>query len=126
MIPQQTGKLLIAPFILMPFIENAFKHVSKRNNGSNSICLKIEVQHQQLLFNISNSISEQYNSSREPVACKGLGLKNVQRRLDLLYADKHSLHINKTGDCYAVSLRLLLTTEKTIIQQKTGAELSIA
>ena len=62
---QLAGNLCIAPFILMPFIENAFKHVSKRKEEPNWINMQLHFDKQELHFDISNSVSAQYNSSNE-------------------------------------------------------------
>jgi two-component system, LytTR family, sensor kinase len=123
---QYAENLEIAPFILMPFIENAFKHVSKRNDGSNRIVMHLHIDEQELAFNISNSVSAAYNSSNEPMRYKGIGLKNVRRRLDLIYPGKHELVIKQTGETYEVSLRITLCEAKTTARHKPVLELSIA
>lgn len=99
------GNFLIAPFILMPFVENAFKHVS-RGLPSNRISIKLHTDQGQLYFHIVNSTSSQDIASQDMIKHSGIGLKNVQRRLQLLYAGKHELHIRREENEYAVSLRL--------------------
>jgi two-component system, LytTR family, sensor kinase len=109
-IEQRTaGDLTIAPFVLIPFIENAFKHVSQRKDQANWIKMDLRFDQRQLNFDISNSISAQYHSSTEFIRHSGIGLKNVQRRLDLLYPGKHDLTIQRHSDQFSVSLRLNLT-----------------
>lgn len=105
---QHSGNLTIAPFILMPFIENAFKHVSKRKDGTNWIKMYLRFNKHQLLFDISNSISGQYNSSADFINNSGIGLKNVQRRLDLIYLGKHNLNIERDNEQFHVRLQLNL------------------
>jgi two-component system LytT family sensor kinase len=114
---QHVDQLSIAPFILMPFIENAFKHVSKRKERTNWIIIKLYADQQQLHFTCSNSVSAQYNSSVEPMQYKGLGLKNVQRRLELLYGGRHELQIASTDESYSVSLAIQLGKEQSIKPQ---------
>ncbi len=116
----------VAPFILMPFIENAFKHVSKRTDGSNKISMHLHFNKNELVFSISNSVSAQYNSSGEPMQYQGIGLKNVRRRLDLIYPDKHELIIEQTGETFSVSLRLGFSNEKAIMPNEPEMELNIA
>jgi len=103
--PELPGDFSIAPFILMPFVENAFKHVS-HSRQSNRISIKIHMDKGHLYFNVFNSISSQDIVSQGMIKHSGIGLKNVQRRLHLLYAEKHELDIRREEDVYSVSLRL--------------------
>lgn len=99
---------MIAPFILMPFVENAFKHVSQFQDAPNWINIHLSLQDDQLLFSVKNSVSEQFKGAKEVVTYGGLGLKNVQRRLDLLYKDQHQLTIQSKQNQYEVQLQLNL------------------
>lgn len=103
-----TGNLAIAPFLLMPFVENAFKHVSQNNDGTNWIALNLGLVENQFIFDISNSNSTTRETSRDAVDYGGLGLKNVQRRLELLYPNDHELILEHTDDRYRVVLKLNL------------------
>jgi two-component system LytT family sensor kinase len=105
---QHSGNLTIAPFVLIPFIENAFKHVSQRKDKLNWIKMDLRLDQHQLHFAISNSISTQYGSSNEFIRYSGIGLKNVQRRLDLLYPGKYALTIKPDDDQFRVTLRMEL------------------
>ena len=104
---QHTGHLAIAPFILMPFVENAFKHVSKHTDRPNWIRIKLELDRQQLTFSTSNSVSQDvYN---DVVNYGGIGLKNVRRRLDLIYPGQYDLEIKRNNTSFEVNLQLQLT-----------------
>ncbi len=103
-----SGNLSIAPFLLMPFIENAFKHVSQHNNKPNQIDIKIHLMDNQLVFKISNTVTQNEKTSRDAVTYGGLGLKNVKRRLELLYPNNHKLELNQRDDKYIVDLTLNL------------------
>jgi two-component system LytT family sensor kinase len=106
-----TGDLTIAPFVLIPFIENAFKHVSRRTDHNNWITMDIHLKENQLFFKITNSVSATYHASTEAVKYNGIGLKNVKRRLDLVYPDTHQLSITQDADHsnhYEVKLQLTL------------------
>ncbi len=81
-----TAHLGIAPFILMTFVENAFKHVSKHSDQLNWITIKLSIHQEQLDFFIGNSTS--YDTYALMTPYNGVGLKNVQRRLDLIYPEK--------------------------------------
>jgi two-component system, LytTR family, sensor kinase len=89
----------------MPFVENAFKHVS-HSRPCNRINIKLHADQGQLYFNVVNSISSKDIASPDMIKHGGIGLVNVQRRLQLLYAGKHDLNISREEDAYCVSLRL--------------------
>lgn len=115
--PQGFG---IAPFVLMPFIENAFKHVSQRKDKRNWIKVNLGFDRNQLRFTIANSASAQNGISRELIQYRGIGLKNVQRRLDIMYPGEHELTIKQDNDEFHVSLHLNLhehnVTERMVMQ----------
>src|SRR5207245_2715487 len=97
----------IAPFILMTFVENAFKHVSKLSNAPNWISIKLSTSEGQLNLLISNSTSP--DEVTEAVSYGGIGLKNVQRRLDLVYPGQYQLDIQHNDNCFEIKLRLKLS-----------------
>lgn len=103
-----TGNLEIAPFVLMPFVENAFKHVSQRRDHSNWITLNLSLAGEDLLLTVSNSTSAEHSGTAEFIHYGGIGLKNVQRRLDLLYPGKHSLTITHADGVFRVMLTVRL------------------
>lgn len=91
----------ISPFMLIPFVENAFKHVSNSANGENKVWISLKREGSQLHANIENT-SERTISN----GVGGIGLKNVKRRLELLYPEAHTLSIEDGQDKYAVHLSL--------------------
>ncbi|MBA4053555.1 MAG: sensor histidine kinase [Marivirga sp.] len=105
---RNSGNLSIAPFVLMPFIENAFKHVSQQKDKSNWIRMNLRFDNDQLLFNISNSFSKPINGSSELIQANGIGLKNVQRRLDLMYPGNYKLSVQRDDVKFKVNLQLSL------------------
>lgn len=107
---------MIAPFILMPFVENAFKHVSQKQDGTDWIRIDLNVVDNQLIFLVKNSVSNAFKASQDVVKYSGLGLKNVQRRLDLLYPDRYKLEVMPKGDQFEVRLNLQLN--KSLIPQE--------
>lgn len=104
---QHNGHLGIAPFILMTFVENAFKHVSTDSDRINWINISLELDHQQLYFGISNSTAAA--AHKDVVRYGGIGLPNVRRRLDLMYAGQYQLDIQHDHNSFAVKLRLRLS-----------------
>lgn len=102
-----TKDLHIAPFILLTFIENAFKHVSKYKEASNWIEVKLCVKAGQTLeLQVRNSADIPVPSA--VTALGGIGLANTQRRLELVYPDKHSLQIESKAGIFDVLLWLEL------------------
>jgi two-component system, LytTR family, sensor kinase len=99
---------MIAPFMLMTFVENAFKHVSRHTDKPNWIAISLATTDHLLKFSIANSVAP--FSSGEVVHYGGIGLKNVQRRLDLLYPGQYALAINDDGQTFEVLLELELAT----------------
>jgi LytS/YehU family sensor histidine kinase len=98
-------ELYVAPFILMTFVENAFKHVSRETAGSNWITIRLALDGHELSLSISNSVSRGNQDNRHT---GGIGLRNVRRRLDLLYPGKHRLEIQNDSLTFKVHLRLEL------------------
>jgi two-component system LytT family sensor kinase len=105
--PRYTAHLKIAPFILMTFVENAFKHVSRHHDRPNWIVIRLELDSQQLDFFVANSTSTEIVN--DVVKYGGIGLQNVQRRLDLLYPGQYELAIQHDPNQFEVKLRLTLT-----------------
>ena len=93
------GNLSVAPLILLPFVENAFKH-GISNNESSTIAIKIAVKEKELLFYSSNSI---FNNTKKENR-QGTGIANVKKRLENLYPGKHFLKIENTGNIFEVHL----------------------
>jgi hypothetical protein len=102
----------IAPFILMTFVENAFKHVSKDSDRENRIDIRLRMDMNVLDFEVSNTTSPR--TTQQAVHYGGIGLKNVQRRLDLLYPGQHNLTIRDDADAFHVHLRLSLTPRHVV------------
>jgi len=101
----------IAPFVLMTFMENAFKHVSRYHDRPNWIRGDLRLDNANLTFNLSNSISEEQNA--EVVNYGGIGLKNVRRRLDLIYPGKYRLDTRRDTDRFVVHFEAELEKSET-------------
>ena len=109
--PLPCEDLGIAPFILMTFVENAFKHVSKDADSPNWIRIRLQWKDSQMDFSVSNSISRDHPTTKftDVVRYGGIGLKNVQRRLDLIYPGQYDLDIRQDKTRFDIRLRLQLT-----------------
>lgn len=98
----------IAPLILVVFIENAFKHSTASQSDGILIEVAVELlENNTLKFICKNSFSDQSNTDS---LSQGIGLQNVQKRLQLLYPNAHDLNIKKSANQYEVRLSLQLNT----------------
>jgi sensor histidine kinase YesM len=98
------GQQQIHPMLLIPFVENAFKHGT--GMFTPEIAIRLSTQGNKLLFEVSNRYSE--NSGEVKDKSSGIGLANVRRRLNLLYGKHHELTICKESNRFTVNLEILL------------------
>jgi len=98
-----TKKVQIPPMLLIPFVENAFKHGISIKAPS-FINIHLSAQDDGLQFSIRNSIHS--GRGERDMNNSGLGLQNVKRRLELLYPHSHELTTHKSGDTFEVNLTL--------------------
>lgn len=104
-IKSENPTIKIAPLLLIPFIENAFKHCSNHvDSSANIIKIKIEAAGGKLHLYVANSYDQLINEN----VAGGIGLTNAQKRLSLLYPDTHQLKINKEKDNHIVDLSISL------------------
>lgn len=99
--------LKIAPFILIPFIENSFKHSFGTKIKGIRIDIQINIYEKELQLLISNNF-EKDNNKKDELIYSGIGLKNVKKRLNLLYPDQHHLNLTSFNENYHVRLNLKL------------------
>lgn len=93
----------VAPLILLPFAENAFKHGGVGSDGVFSIQIQLQSDAQKLVFHISNTKRKRQKNN---TAHGGVGLENIRQRLTLLYPNRHQLDIEDRAEMYAVSLKI--------------------
>jgi sensor histidine kinase YesM len=106
--------LLIAPLLMIPFVENCFKHGASKIIDQAYINIFIETRNEWFEFKISNS---QPNEIEKPDDRKRIGLMNVQKRLQLLYPGKHQLDIQSSAELFSVRMKIKLEKQKTQPQQ---------
>ncbi len=119
--PVEVGRgPLIAPLLLIPFVENSFKHGTSRVLSHPWVNLDISVQDGILYFMLNNSRP----SAIEEISVNGnhgLGLRNIMKRLTLLYPGRHELQITDGTSSYTVCLKIVLSepgSSKRKIQTK--------
>jgi LytS/YehU family sensor histidine kinase len=93
----------IEPLLLIPFVENAFKHISHFKNQTNFVRLDLNRSNGEFHFVVENSkeIIEKTKNMQG-----GIGLNNVKRRLELLYPEKHELEIKNNDQLFKVDLKI--------------------
>ncbi len=95
----------IAPLLLIPFLENAFKHGTSEQLDQAWVSLNLAVEGHTLTFQLLNSRDPEASAA---LLAGGIGLQNVRRRLELLYPDRYDLQVLPEEDTFLVNLRLVL------------------
>lgn len=97
----------IAPMLLIVFVENAFKHLGDLSDDSSSVKIKITENNGNINFSCTNTVDESKQENHQLEKGKsGIGLQNAKKRLELLYPEKHNLHIQEKDNSYSVTLKL--------------------
>ena len=93
----------IAPLLLLPLVENAFKH-GEHLNRIGAIQINLSCDDSAIHFHIQNEWREKQDVQKDKVG--GIGLENIQRRLELIYKEQFTLEIEKSSPHYTVSLTI--------------------
>jgi two-component system, LytTR family, sensor kinase len=96
------ANFMIPPMILIPFIENAFKHAENKK-AENAININLDVENEKFIFKCENTYNQSTQMKPEH---SGLGSEIIKKRLSLLYPDKHKLTITNNNELYKVELSL--------------------
>ncbi len=97
---------LIAPMLLIPFIENSFKHGLLSAQEKSFIDIQTDIREDKLLFKVCNSCEE--SKLDEVQHQKGIGIENTRQRLELLYPGRYLLDIEALEDTFSVKLSIEL------------------
>ncbi len=100
--PGNTETIAVPSFLFLSFIENAFKHGINLHDKS-SIQIQFTIDNGWLTFSVSNSRSGVASGTDE---ASGIGLENVQKRLNLIFKNNYTLDIRSTDDRYEVTLKI--------------------
>ncbi len=101
----ENGNTEIAPLLLIPFVENAFKHVSRLPSETGYVHIDFQQTANTLRLTVENSRTNQAPQRRN---ASGLGMDNLRKRLEILYPGKHELNIRKGDGFYQTELRIIL------------------
>ena len=94
-----------APMLLLPFVENAFKH-GTQIDGILKVNIHLNVDESELNFTIENSAIKKENSKN------GIGLENIQKRLEMLYKNQYFLEILQEEKTFIVTLKIPIKNEE--------------
>lgn len=95
---------MIAPLLLLPFVENAFKYGISTQETS-PVMIRVDILDYQLIFHCANKIVRRQSTEGEQT---GIGIANTRKRLQLLYPEKHQLDVWEKDGFYHVTLKLKL------------------
>ncbi len=98
--------LQVAPLMLLPFVENSFKHGVSEEMDEAWVSIDIELKEEKLTLKVENSKSKHEERVDEFNYKQGIGLKNVRRRLELLYPERHTLEMHDSYDTFLIVLTL--------------------
>ena len=104
--------ILVAPLLILPFVENSFKHGARKQLHDGWIHVDIEIQDNALTLKVENSKPDFQNAHSKS---SGLGLANVRRRLEHLYPNRYSLQLFDEPDTHMAILRISLSD--VVVQQ---------
>lgn len=119
----------LPPLLMLPFVENAFKHGASNELEDPFINIDIQIKNDKLTLRVENSKSpDDPDVKSDQEYTKGIGLKNVRRRLDLLYGENYDLQVFSEEDTFMIVLRIPLehlreapAREKKVADTKTLA-----
>jgi two-component system, LytTR family, sensor kinase len=94
----------VSPLLLVPLVENAFKHISHHSDQKNLIRIESGRLNGEFIFKVENTKENGHASTEKPSG--GIGLNNVKRRLELLYPEKHELNIFNEENWFRAELKL--------------------
>ncbi|MFO0322259.1 MAG: tetratricopeptide repeat protein [Bacteroidota bacterium] len=93
---------LIAPLLLIPLIENAFKYVTNDKDSENFVLISLTKENNELHLSVKNTMHIQ----QEKEDYGGIGLKNLENRLQLIYPNKHNLEVSKEKNIFIANLTI--------------------
>ena len=106
----KAGSKRVAPLMLLPFVENSFKHGVSEEMDEAWVSIDLELKEERLILKVENSKSKNDGRDDQFNYKQGIGLKNVRRRLELLYPEKHKLEMHDSNDSFLIVLTLELNT----------------
>jgi hypothetical protein len=112
-----TDNKLIRPLLLLPLIENSFKHGMSQQLEKKWIRLQIDVDQNIFYFKLANSKDPKEVKQEVKGKLKGIGLENVRRRLELLYPGKYKMNVIDQDDVFLIEIELEVIEEKAFSEK---------
>lgn len=100
--------VMIAPLILISFVENAFKHGASNNLKDSVIRIELTTNQDQLYFSVFNTLPENSQENKRNELHSGIGFSNAQRQLELNYKNNYDLKSTKTDNDFQIVLNINL------------------
>ena len=117
--PKNAENYFIAPLLLLPLVENCFKHGLSHMIEQPWISLRISIENNHMVMKLVNGKAGDYEAA---ATSSGIGLTNVRKRLELLYPQKHQLKITDEEDVFIVDLKIELE-KRTVTKEITAKKL---
>ena len=102
----EAGSIELAPLIILPFVENAFKHGVSDVLEESWVSIDLEIKQNYITLKVENSKSNLEETDDRFAYKEGIGLTNVKRRLELLYPSQYQFEIHESESSYLVVLKL--------------------
>ena len=101
----------MAPLMILPFVENSFKHGVSDEINDSWVNIDLELKEETLTLKVENSKSKEEQKEDHFNYKEGIGLKNVRRRLELIYPEQHHLEMHDAEEAFLVILTLELNKD---------------
>ena len=111
-LPERTTNYYIAPLLLLPLVENCFKHGTSQMLEQPWVHLQAIIVNDQLHVKLLNG---KVNEETTDAPLPGIGIRNVKERLSLLYPGKYELHITSEEEVFIVNLKVELVVKKEVL-----------
>jgi two-component system, LytTR family, sensor kinase len=105
---------LVAPLMLLPFVENSFKHGAHSSTDAALIKISLKLQRQQLEFTVENTFDTPATLNPQADEAHGIGLRNQTRQLELLYPGRHTLELGSKDNWYRARLYIDLRDDAIV------------
>jgi sensor histidine kinase YesM len=121
-LPEDTHDLYIAPLLLLPLVENCFKHGTSNMLEQPWISLKLNINNNEMQMKLINGKVIEPGSQQKK---QGIGIANVQKRLSLLYPEKHDLVITSDAEIFVVNLKIELEQRKEFFPKPAATQQTV-
>lgn len=111
----------VPPLLMLPFIENAFKHGVSKGTDESFISIDLNVKENELTLRVENSKVAD-DPQKDADYTKGIGLKNVRRRLELIYGTQYNLQVFEEEEVFMIALHIPLDVDGRAIKSTPSTQ----